>query len=252
MGLAVSTSVSTVTQVAVNRTYQQAQNACTAECNQLISGNVIVLDNSQAGDITFTQRCSADASCYMSNAIEQAVTAFQTAKAEAAGAPSLFPGIQINTAVAVTDTQISNEMTQIMENLCEGEVNQNIEDNVVYATDSTVGNIGFLQEGNAFARCVMENSARLQLQMRQEGEAAASAGRGIAGLAGLIGLIIVAVIVIAIIRGVASGKKEEKKDDQKKMDGQKAPGSSTFSNRIQQSDAFKQFSRQIATRGTRK
>lgn len=70
MGAAVSTTVADAVQTAVNRTYQSANNECTATCNQLISGNVIVLDNSKAGDITFTQRCTGDASCYMKNALE--------------------------------------------------------------------------------------------------------------------------------------------------------------------------------------
>jgi hypothetical protein len=222
MGTAVSTSNSSVIQTAVNRTFQTASNACTATCNQLISGNVIVLDNSTAGDITFTQRCTADASCYMTNALEQAVTTFQGAKAEAGASPAMFPGIQLNVSQASTQTDITNELTQIMENLCTADVNQTVQDNIIYATDSTVGNIGFLQEGNASARCVMENSGRLQLQMRQEGDATAKAG----GAASIIGAIIALVIVVVIVIFVM-GKLKKNTSEQAGEPGADGKGTGT-------------------------
>lgn len=234
MGAAVSTSVAKVTQSAVNQTYQRAQNSCTADCNQTISGNVIVLDGSTAGDVNFTQRCEADASCYMSNALDQLVQTFQAAKAEAGASPALYPGIQINTSVATTDTDIRNEMTQIMENICKGKVDQNITENVVYATDSTLGNIGFVQEGNAYARCVMENSGRLQLQMRQEGDATAKSGGAVSNIAAIIALVIILLVLFVIIRAVLKKTKpqDEGQDPNKMPEGQDRnaiPGKSTVS-----------------------
>ena len=209
MGAAYSESISNVKQRAVNETYQRAENSCTAECNQIQSGTTIVLDNTTAGDITFTQRCTADASCYMTNALEASVVTFQKADAISEAAPSLFPGFQINKTKATTDTEIQNQMTQIMNNLCEGSVNQVQEEQVIYATDSTVGNIGFTQEGNAFARCVMENSGRLELQMRQEGSATALSGAAASGLGGLIALVIIVVVVIIILKNMKKKEGEE-------------------------------------------
>ena len=211
MGAAVSTSVATSVQTAVNNTYQSAKNTCDANCNQIISGNVIVLNNSTAGNITFTQRCTADASCYMKNAVDQAVTAFQGSKVSANAAPALFPGIQVNTSVSSNRQDITNDLTQIMENLCHANVNQTIQDNIIYATDSTLKDIGFLQEGNASARCVMENSARLQLQMKQEGDTTASTGRNVALVSGIIGLVILVVIII-IVAGAIKKNTSEKQD----------------------------------------
>jgi len=208
MGVAVSTSVATSVQNAVNRTYQSASNTCVATCNQLISGNVIVLDNSKAGDITFTQRCTGDASCYMNNALEQAVTTFQGAKVAADASPAMFPGIQVNSSISTNVQDITNELTQIMENLCGSTVNQNITENIVYATDSTLGNIGFLQEGNAFAKCIMENSGRMQLQMRQEGDTTAKTGRNISLIAGIVALIIIVIIVIFVLRSLKKNTAE--------------------------------------------
>lgn len=213
MGAAVSTSVATSVQTAVNTTYQSARNDCSANCNQLISGNVIVLDNTKAGNITFTQRCSADASCYMKNAVDQVVEAFQKSNVEAGAAPALFPGIQVNTSVSSNRQDIVNDLTQIMENLCTANVNQAIRDNIVYATDSTVQNIGFLQEGNASASCVMENAARLKLQMRQEGDTTAKTGSAASLISAIIGLIILIIIIIAVIAAVRKATKDKQQAD---------------------------------------
>lgn len=198
MGAALSVSDASNIQTAVNQTYQSAKNTCTADCNQTISGNVIVLDNSKAGNITFTQKCTADASCYMNNAIEQAVTTFQGANVAADASPALFPGIQVNVSKSSNQQDIKNALTQVLENICQSTVNQAATNNIVYATDSTLGNIGFVQDGNAKADCIMENTARMTLQMKQQGDATAKAGGGISIGAGIVGLIILVVIIIVV------------------------------------------------------
>lgn len=210
MGMSFSLSTADVVQTAVNQTYQNARNECNADCNQLISGNVIVLDNSTAGDIQFTQRCTADASCYMNNSLDALVQAFQTAEADADAKPSMFPGLQVNVSKSSTTTEIKNEMTQIMENICKGTINQNITDNVVFATDSTLGNIGYLQEGNAFARCVMENTGRLTLQMQQKGSATSRAGGTNAIIAAIVALVIIIILIVVGSRLLKKNSSEQK------------------------------------------
>lgn len=216
MGAAVSTSTSSNIQNTVNNTYQSAKSACTADCNQTISGNTIVLTNSKAGNVNFTQKCTADASCYMTNAVDQAVAQYQAAKVSASASPALFPGIQVNTSIASNKQDITNNLTQVLETICKADVNQTIQNNIIYATDSTLGNIGFTQEGNANAKCVMENSARLQLQIKQEGEVTAKAG----GTSSLIALIVAVVVVIIIIGIVMRAMKKNQGDSQDQPEGQ--------------------------------
>lgn len=208
--MAVSTAVATNVQRQVNETYQYAQNICSANCSQLISGNVIVLDNTTAGDITFTQRCTADASCMMTNSLDSLVEAYQDAKVVAEGKPAFFPGIQVNTTVTTNVQEIKNEMTQIMENLCTADVNQVIQDNIVYATDSTVENIGFLQEGNASADCVMENVGRLKAQMRQDGDVTAASGGTWGGIAGGIFLVIIIIVIVYAVISFNKNKRTQR------------------------------------------
>lgn len=200
MGIAISTSVATNILNQDNITMQTAKNACNADCSQSINGPVIVLNNSTVGNIQFTQKCTANASCYMNNALDQIVDAAQKGNAGTGAAPtSFFPGIQINTSVSTNVQNFRTEAQQVLENICQGKVDQNINDPIIYATDSTVGNIGFLQEGNAFATCVMENTARMKLNLTQEGSATAKTGGAASIIGGIIGLIIVVVIIIVVV-----------------------------------------------------
>ena len=226
MGIAVSTSVSNNVLDAVNETMQTARNTCTADCNQSISGAQIVLNNTTAGNIQFTQRCTADASCYMNNALDQAVEVYQKGATGAAAAPSLFPGIQINTSVANNTQNIRTQLKQVLENICDGNVEQNISDPLIYATDSTVGNIGFLQEGNAYASCIMENTGRLKLQMKQEGTSTANTGAAASGIGAIIGLIIVVVVIIVIVGIIRKNQGEKPPTDGEGMPaaGSTVPG----------------------------
>lgn len=206
MGASLSVSNATVINDAVNKTFQTSSNSCEADCNQAISGVDIILNNSQVGNITFTQKCTADASCMMTNAVEQVVNAYQLAVAKADSQAPLFPiGIQVNLSSTSTENQIRNELTQVLENQCNATVNQTIQDIMIYATNSTTGDIGYLQEGNANARCVMDNAARMQLTMSQKGEATATSG---STFGGLIGLIIMIVVVTMIIGAVSKSKKD--------------------------------------------
>jgi hypothetical protein len=215
MGIAVSTDVSTVVNTQKATTFQQAQNTCTASCNQIQQGTTIILSNTTTGNITFDQQCTANANCYMTNAVDQAVTQFQEAQASGTASPALFPGIQINTSVSTTVNDLQNDFTQILNNICSADINQVNYGTMIYATNSKTGDISFTQNGNATADCVMENSARIQLQMQQKGTATAAAGSTIAGLASaIIAAVIIVVIIVAVIsivRGTMSQKQEAQK-----------------------------------------
>lgn len=210
MGASLTRSKTEVINDVVNQTYQEARNECNADCNQIISGNTIILDGSTAGDVNFTQRCEANANCYMDNALEQLVENIQLGTAEADATAPLLPfGFSITEAEARVENKIRNEMVQVLTNICQADVTQKITDNIVFATDSTLGNIGFTQEGSATAECVMKNAARMKAANRQEGRATASAGNLFGGLIGIIMLVVVIVIVIGIIRGAKKKGGEE-------------------------------------------
>jgi len=205
MGITASVSTSTTVNNARDTTYQEANNSCTASCSQLNSGTTIVLNNTTAGNITFNQECTANASCYMQNALDSAVVAVQKATAATNATPSLFPGTSLNVSTSTSVQDITNQLTQIMNNLCTADVQQVTSDTTIYATNSTVGNIGFVQNGNATADCVMENAGRMRVQLQQEGTATAQAGTSSAVV-----MAIVVAIIIIVLAGVAARAAQKK------------------------------------------
>lgn len=212
MGTAVSTTVTNQVQNLVNTNFQSAQNSCTATCVNIQQGQVIVLNNTTAGNISFTQSCTADAKCYMTNALDATVAEYQKLNTNASAAPAFFPGIQINTTVSSTTQDITNQITQVMNNLCSGAVSNQQIGQIIYATDSTLQNISFVQSGNAKADCVMENTARLQLQMQQTGDLTAASGGSTSLIAGIIALVIVVVIIIIVARALKKNTKDQPTD----------------------------------------
>lgn len=212
MGASLSVSNADVTNKAINTTFQTASNACNADCSQTISGVDIILNNSTTGNITFTQKCTVDASCAMTNALEQVVSAYQLATAKAdAQSPILPIGFQVNLSNASTKNEITSALTQVLDNQCKSDINQTIKTILIYATNSSTGDIGYLQEGDAKARCVMDNSARMQLSISQTGSATATSG---STFGGLIGLIILIVIIMAVIGAVSKARKDQQANQQ--------------------------------------
>ncbi len=199
MGATASVSVATTVNTARNQTYQEANNICKASCSQINTGTTIVLNNTTAGNITFTQECTANASCYMKNALDSVVVAVQKAVAASNATPSLFPGISLNVSASTSVQTINNQLTQIMNNLCTARVDQETSDTMIYATDSTVGNIGFVQTGNASADCVMENAGRMKIQLQQQGSTTAQAGTSTAAIVA----IVIAIVVITVAAAAA-------------------------------------------------
>ncbi len=212
MGAALSVSNATAINNIVSETVQIAQNFCTADCSQFIGGVDIILDGSTVGDITFSQTCEANASCMMTNALDQTVDLYQLAEADAeANLPILPIGFQAAFAEALTTNDVETSMKQVLENHCSAEIDQVIQDVLIYATNSTTGDIGFIQDGNANAQCVMDNSGRIKLSVSQTGKATATAGLSFAGIIALIIIIIIIVMVIAAVR-------KKMKDDERNSD----------------------------------
>lgn len=206
MGAALSVSNSVATNNTVLETVQTAENTCGASCSNIISGVNIILDGSTTGDINFTQRCEADASCMMKNALDQVVQSYQLAEASAEATLPILPiGFQASFANAITNNDVEAAVKQVLENHCSAAVDNTIQDVLIYATNSTTGNIGFEQGGNAQARCVMDNAGRMKLSLEQRGVATATSGWSIGGIVAIVIAIVIMTIVIAMIR--AAGKK---------------------------------------------
>jgi len=141
----------------------------------------------------------------MNNSVDTVMSILQDAKQQNKTEASLFPNwIAIN--LNQSDQEIRNQVTQVLNSTCTANVEQQQTENMVYAKNSTTGNIGFVQNGNARANCVMTNSATAKLNLQQKGDQANTVGGF--GLGGIIGLAILLVVVVLILRAVG-GKKQQ-------------------------------------------
>jgi len=249
MGAALSVTNNKVVQDMRNETFQSARNSCTADCNQSISGNTIVLDNSRAGNITFTQKCTANANCYMNNAVDAEVSVLQDLLVNASASPSFFPGIQVNSTSNDTTQTLKNEITQVLENICQASVNQDINNNIVYATNSTLEDVGFVQDGNAAADCIMENSARMKLNLQQKGDITARSGGGFSIGAGIIAIIIIVIIIGIVSRAIKKNGSEQA--DPNAVGSQRMNSMSNMGNQQARTQPTATAARSSTTRTTR-
>lgn len=250
MGTALSVSNSAAINNINTKTVQTARNICTATCQNITSGVSVILVGSTTGNITFDQSCEADASCMMKNALEQVVQAYQLAEAKAdAQLPILPIGLQAAFANAITSNDVNAAMEQVLENHCEANVNNTIQDVLIFATNSKTGDIAFTQSGNAAAKCVMDNAGRMQLSIQQTGKASATSGSVFGGLIGLVIVIIIIVMIVAAVKKKTAGKCPD--GQQPGQDGQCPPPNNKNMTGGNQSGGFSQsFMRSFSGRSS--
>jgi hypothetical protein len=205
MGNLLTAGVNDSRQKLVNEVYQRAEQSCTATCENIQSGNVVFLDGTTTGDITFEQNCTADATCMMEQSLQSVADLLLELKQGNTTEASLFGGgLNVGSVnLNLSEQDIENRVKQIMETLCSAEVSNVQNGNMVYARNSRTGNISFKQEGNAKADCVMQNAASalasLQAKNTQTNATAATIGS--------FGAFIVAAIVFAVVVSLLNKKK---------------------------------------------
>lgn len=197
MGLGLSVSANADIQSQKNTIMQQVENQCQAVCNQVNSGTIIFLDGSNTGDINFNQTCTVDATCTIDTTLE--IITFETQKSIQNGesSPSWFPGIQFNATVNTTKEDIRNDYSQVISTVCGADVEQELNDTVVYAVNSTTGNINFTQDANSVAACVVNNSAKASLTLTQDSQQTATAGGTSFGV--IIAVVIIIIVIIVVL-----------------------------------------------------
>lgn len=210
MGNVFNTNVNQNRQVLTTEIYQAAEAVCAATCENIQSGNTIFIDGSTTGNIVFDQTCTANAGCMMENAVESVITELQEIRQSGQLEAGLFPNfgnIQLN----VSDQELRNQVTQILSSTCDSNSSNIQQDNLVYARNSTTGNIAFTQTGNAAADCQMANSANSILNVRQTGDQN-NAISGWPSLGTLIGIAVVIVAIVLISTYLKNRKEQQEKE----------------------------------------
>ena len=200
MGNFFSAQINDIKQTTTNDIYQKSEQFCTASCENIQSGNTIFLDGSTTGDIIFKQRCEANAGCMMDNSVETVLDILQDLKQTNATEAQLFGGINFGSVnLNLSDQELRVEVEQILNTICTADIRNEQSDNMIYARNSSTGDIIFEQDGNATANCVMTNAANAQINLEQKGDQTNAITAG--GVGGIIGLIIF-IVILAIILGV--------------------------------------------------
>jgi hypothetical protein len=192
-------------QTLLNQIVQKSNETCAATCEDIQSGNVVFLDGSTTGDITFQQNCTADANCMMTQSLQSVSDLMLQLKQGNKTEASMFGGgLNIGTVnLNQSDQDIKNQVTQIMQSLCTADVTNVQNGNMVYARNSKTGNISFKQNGNAHADCVMQNSASALAKLHAD----ADQSNATSATLGAFGAFIVFAIVLAVIMGILGKKK---------------------------------------------
>lgn len=229
-----SAQVNQSKQKLMNEVYQKTSQSCTATCENIQSGNVVFLDGTTTGDITFQQTCTADASCSMTQSLQSVTDLLVQLKQGNKTEASLFGGgLNVGTVnLNLNDQDIGNQVKQIMETLCSADVTNVQNGNMVYARNSKTGDISFTQTGNAKADCVMQNSASAIANLRAQADQSNATSATI----GAFGALILIVIVIAGVLGKMSSKNKEQPSNQNGQDqGQNGQGQNNQNRQNQRS-----------------
>jgi hypothetical protein len=217
-----NSTVNQNTQIALNNITQKSSAACSATCEQIQSGNVVFVNGSTTGNITFNQQCTVDATCQITNSIEAAAQAVQAAIQQGSASPSFFIGIAtINKAKNVTFQEVQNDITQAIDSTCNNSATQVQTNNLVYAYNSTTGNVGFTQTTDVQSQCVLNNLAQGTATSTQKSDQVANAG----GLGSIIILIIIIIVVIIIVIVVVTVISKQNKKNQQQQEGQSSGSS---------------------------
>lgn len=154
----------------------------------------------------------------MNNTVQSVLESLQSLKQKNATEANMFGGgfnhmsMQLN----LSDQELENRVKQIMNTLCNADVDNLQSDNMVYARNSTTGNITFEQNGNAQADCIMTNLAVAKANLQQQADQSNSTVAG--GTAAIIAFMIIAVVgaILAYMSKRDKKAEEDKKADQKK------------------------------------
>jgi ATP-dependent Zn protease len=194
-----------------NSSLNAVVNQCTARCDQIQSGNVVIIQGSTiGGNVTFDQECKATMTCEINNNLETDVSNILDAISKQTSVTAKgFPDFNFdNVNQSLTSKQIiTNSLTNLINNSCSASSTQIQNNNYTYVSNSTIaGSLQFTQKGDASAACVLTN--RSAIKLANKASASASQSSTILGTGGIIlALIVVVIIIIGVVFFISRLKK---------------------------------------------
>lgn len=200
MGSHISNNINLQTQI-TNNFLQESMQTCSAHCDGNASGNVIIIGG-HAGNVDISARCTASASCIMTNQADSAVKNVITniTNQEITTVTDFLGDLSFNDIsnnVNINNT-IANYITQITTQTCNSVSNVNANDNFIFVqSGGSAGNFSISAEGNASASCAMSNMSKIQAYNQVQNSVSQSATE-----IGMFAMIFIAIIAILLIGGI--------------------------------------------------
>lgn len=181
---------------------------CVAFTQNTLEGLNIVISSSTVGNISFVQQATATADCLITNNIssiaENYLTNLQESGADAGRGRGLsnIGGIQVALSTATTQIELETAITNAIVNNCSATAENTIQNINITISNSGVGDIELIQQGDAKTTCVATNLALVQAYIDLQNQSTSNAGGE--GGGGLITLIVVTIIIVVIIGAITA------------------------------------------------
>lgn len=204
LGLGTTTNQSSRASLSVaNSVLQAASSECSISCNQDQSGNVIIITNSDVGDITFSQTCSIVGSqCLIKTYLDTNLTNILETMQEqdavtVSGFADILSGFRETNQTIDVNQHVVNSISQLISNNCRIDTAQAQNNNYVYIGDSTTGNLSFVQSSDITnTDCIMDTIAKAVAVTEESAKTGQKSTT--TNMFAIIGLIIACIIIIII------------------------------------------------------
>lgn len=201
MGSAQSQSSSASLSV-TNDVLQAANSTCSISCNQSQDGNTIIISNSTTGNISFSQTCSIVGSnctikAYLDANLDTVLSSMQKqTTVSAKGFPDI--GFSYSDQSTSVSESVKNSITQLINNNCQVSTNQSFDNNYVYVSGSTTGNLTFAQSSDIKnSDCILDTLAKAVASTKET--AATDQTSADVGTLALLALVVGAIVMIIVL-----------------------------------------------------
>ena len=201
MGSAQSQS-SSVSLGVTNDVLQAANSTCSISCNQSQDGNTIIISDSTTGDISFSQTCSIVGSnctikAYLDANLDTVLSSMlKQSTVSAKGFPDI--GFSYSDQSSSVSESVKNSITQLINNNCQVSTNQSFNNNYVYVTGSTTGNLTFAQSSEITnSDCILDTISKAVASTKETADTDQSSAD--IGTLALIGLVVAAIVMIIVL-----------------------------------------------------
>ena len=165
MGNSITVSSNVVQNIA-NSAIQTSIGRCRIECDQDMTGNTIIINGGNVGNINLQQICVVkDSKCTINSSIESIVDNILESSIDQSAFMTnpIIPQMTQNNTKLLSNVEqnITNQLQQLISSTCVIETTQKMNNNFIYVGNATAGNINFVQNSTlSNVECIIDNMAK--------------------------------------------------------------------------------------------